>query len=512
MKPFPLALAPLLAGLACLVACQTSVNPVTGRREIVLMTPADERRIDAEEVPKIEQSEGLVTDPSLVAYVNAVGQSLAAHSPRQDVLYTFQILESDVPNAFALPGGHIFVSRGLLVVANSESELANVLGHEIGHVAARHAAQQDAHVKTLGLSTLLGDLMSGGAEALPATERISGNFVARYARNQEREADRIGQELALETGVDPSGMAHFLQKLENLDKVSHGFGAPQTYLSTHPALEERVAEATTNAQVREWRAELGRDPRADRPPAAIASSTRDVYLDHIEGMVVDRPTSEGVFEGNQFLHPGLNFSLRFPSDWTHVNQSDQVVGLAPTRDGVVLLQIHGEGNDPVAVARKFADAQGLRLMDPTPLRIGDLPAFRAQTQLETSFGRIDAEITWIAFEGRVYGLIGGMQSGGVRKFQGVFRRFAQSFRPLSEEDRAKLTELHLRIARARPGEAIVDLSRRTKNEWDPTYTAIVNGIFVDDRLSGGQRIKIAVREPYHPPASPNPPQGPAVKR
>ncbi|MDH5306307.1 MAG: M48 family metalloprotease [Myxococcales bacterium] len=490
-------LAPLATMLALLLVagCQTSINPVTGRRQVVLMSEADERQIDAAVAPQIEQSEGLVRDRELNAYVDGVGQSLAAHSKRKDVLYSFQIIESEVPNAFALPGGHIYISRGLLTVANSEAELANVLGHEIGHVAARHAAQQDAHAKTLGLSTLLGDIMSGGAEALPDSESISGHFIARYARNQEREADRIGQDLSLEAGVDPSGMARFLQKLQNLDKLSSGFSSPQSYLATHPALPERVAEATTNAQVREWRAEITRDPLSARAPLTLGAK-RDLYLDHIEGIPVGRPASEGIFEEDHFLHPELNFSLRFPTDWHHINQSSQVVGLAPTRDGVVLVQVHGTGDDPLATARKFAAAEGLRLEKLTPLKIGDLPALRAQTDLDTSFGHIDAEITWIAHEGRIYALIAGTQPGGVRKYQGIFRRFAQSFRPLGAEDRAAITELRLRTARSRAGETLAELSERTGNEWDLTFTAIVNDLFVDDRLAADRRIKIAVREPY----------------
>jgi predicted Zn-dependent protease len=488
----------LAPALLCAGGCQTSINPVTGRRQVVLMSEADERQIDAAIVPQIESSDGLVRDPRLTDYVEELGRALAPHSPRQDVIYDFQIIESDEPNAFALPGGHIFVSRGLLLLANSEAELSNVLGHEIGHVAARHAAQQDAHVKTLGLSTLLSEILSGGGEEQHDSERISGSFVARYARNQEREADRIGQELALAAGVDPSGMPRFLQKLQNLDKLTRGFSTPQTYLATHPALPERVAEATTNAQVREWRAEFERGPLATHSLATL-ESTRDVYLDRIEGAAVTRPASEGVFQGDRFLHPGLNFSLRFPPEWNHVNQASQVVSIAPTRDGVVLLQLHGEGDDPVETARRYAAREGLRLENPTPLKIGGLPAFRTEAQIETSVGRVDAEITWIAHDGRIYCLIAGMEPGVFRKYQGLFRRFAHSFRPLTAEERAGITEDRLRIVEAREGETLGELSERSGNEWDLTYTAIANELFVDDRLIGGQRVKVAVRESYADP-------------
>src|SRR5262245_27783754 len=211
--------------LALALGCTSSVNPATGRREVVLMTAEDEQRVDLEATQEIESSVGLASDPSLNRYVESVGKTLAVHSPRQDVPYTFQIVEMDEPNAFALPGGHIFVSRGLLLLANSEAELAHVLGHEIGHVAARHAAKLDAHVKTLGIATLLGDILSGGREEEenPSSETAGANPFARYQRNQERQADSIGLQIASESGVDPAGMARFLTTLDNYTKLNQGF-------------------------------------------------------------------------------------------------------------------------------------------------------------------------------------------------------------------------------------------------------------------------------------------------
>src|SRR5262245_19901899 len=165
--------------LALAFGCTSSVNPATGRREVVLMSAEDEQQIDVEATQEIEASVGVVSDPALNRYVDGVGRTLATHSPRQDVAYTFQIVEMDEPNAFALPGGHIFVSRGLLLLANTEAELAHVLGHEIGHVAARHAAKLDAHLKTLGIATLLGDLLSGGSEETHDSETAGSNPFAR---------------------------------------------------------------------------------------------------------------------------------------------------------------------------------------------------------------------------------------------------------------------------------------------------------------------------------------------
>jgi predicted Zn-dependent protease len=488
----PTHLAACLALLA--TACSTSVNPATGRREVVLMSSDEEQKVDELQAREVEAQLGLVRDPQLLAYLDAIGQALAAHSPRLDVDYHFQIVEMEEPNAFALPGGHIFVSRGLLVVANSEAEIANVLGHEIGHVAARHAAQQDAHVKTLGLASLLSDLMSGGEPESSDNERISGSFVARYARNQEREADRIGLELATDAGVDPSGLGGFLRTLDQLSRLQQGFSMPQTYFATHPAAQERMIEASARAQEHEWRSE--RAPLREWQPGRPVASSRAEFLEHLEGLAIGRPASEGVFDGERFLHADLGFMVQFPSGWRLTNMSNQVVGIAPKRDAVGLLQLDSPGDDPAAAARAYAMREGFPISDGISLRVGGLPAFRARALVPTSFGRIPAEITWIAHGGMIYRLIAGMQPGSLRSYEGVFRKFSHSFRALAPEDRARITELRLRVAKVQPGEGLLELSQRMHNEWDPTYTAVVNGLAPGAPLAPGTPIKVAVRQPY----------------
>ncbi|HKA13497.1 MAG TPA: M48 family metalloprotease, partial [Myxococcota bacterium] len=447
---------------------------------------------------------GVAQDPALNRYVESVGRAVAAHSPRQDVNYTFKIVEMDEPNAFALPGGHIFVSRGLLLLANTEAELAYVLGHEIGHVAARHAAKLDAHVKTLGLATLLGDILSGGREEEEhASETAGSNPFARYARNQERQADSIGQQIALEAGFDPGGMARFLTELDNYSKLKEGFSMPQTYWSTHPATRERMADAASRAQTEAWK----HGASGATPPYEDA---RNAYLDKIDGMSVNRPASEGVFVEDRFFHADLGFSLRFPYGWETHNEPARVMAIAPKHDGVVLLELQGPGGDPIAAAREYAELEALPLEHGTPFHVGELPAFRAVAMVPTSFGPLNAEITWVAFNNRVYRLLGGTRGGQVSKYQGLFRKFAQSFRPITPEETASIEELRVRSARALPGETLAELSARTHNQWDLTFTSVANGVFAHEALTPGQRIKIAVKEPYQPAPAPGATPGSAT--
>jgi predicted Zn-dependent protease len=255
-----------------------------------------------------------------------------------------------------------------------------------------------------------------------------------------------------------------------------------------------MAEAAARAQTEAWKSGASEGaPGSHLPPFEDA---RDAYLDRIEGMTVSRPASEGVIVEDRFLHADLGFSLRFPFGWEPRNEPARVIAIAPKRDGVVLLELRGPGSDPMAAAREFAEEEGLALQRGTPLHIGEQPAFRALAVVPTAFGAINAEITWVAYGGRVYRLLGGMRGGRLSKYQGLFRKFAQSFRPLAPEEAASIEELRMRSARALPGETLAALSARSGNQWDLTFTSVVNGVFAHDALAPGQRIKIAVKERY----------------
>ncbi|MGH7337551.1 MAG: hypothetical protein ACREI7_08235, partial [Myxococcota bacterium] len=236
---------------------------------------------------------------------------------------------------------------------------------------------------------------------------------------------------------------------------------------------------------------------------------RDAYLDKIDGMSVKRPASEGVFVEDRFFHADLGFSLRFPYGWETSNEPARVMAIAPRRDGVVVLELQGSGSDPAAAAREYAELEALPLENGTPLHIGDLPAFRAVAIVPTGFGALNAEITWVVFENRVYRLLGGTSGAQLHKYQGLFRKFAQSFRRLTPEEAAGIEELRVRSARALPGETLTQLSARTNNQWDLTFTSVANGVFAHEALAPNQRIKIAVKERYERAPSPESPPAPS---
>jgi predicted Zn-dependent protease len=476
----------LAAVLASALALGCALNPVTGKNQVILMSTDDEKRIDEEAALQVEAQLGLIEDPELTAYVNELGQVLAANSPRQDVRYRFHVVAMDEPNAFALPGGHIYVSRGLLALTNSEAELANVLGHEIGHVAARHAAQRDALMKAMQVLNVIGMV---GAAAGGARNNGNGGPAGQpglytFSRRHESEADEIGQDLAVMAGIDPMGMATFMQALDAEYRLQRGYSHRTGYFDTHPAARERAAEAATAAEVRSWKATF-----------AIAE-TREQYLERLENLPIGTPASEGVVKDGRFAHADLGIGLRFPPGWEVQNTRSAVIGIAPNDGAVLLLELDGEGDDPEAAAHTFAQREGAVWSESQSLDFSGMEAFRARGNIPTPIGKREAEVVWIAHEGNIYRLTGFAYRGNFNSYVGVFRNFPRGFRVLDDADRADIDEVRLRVVRAREGETLEELSQRTGNDWEVNKTAVANRLRRGELLEAGQSVKIAVRVPY----------------
>ena len=246
----------ILWPLVLALGCATVVNPVTGKREWSTMSPAQEQALGVQLNEQVQAEMGFVDSPELATYVDAIGQRLA----------------------FATPGGWIYLSRGLLVIANSEDELANVIGHEIGHVAARHADQRQTRATGVGILTALGAVVAGATGGDQAAQTVAqlgqaagAGYIASYGRDQERQSDEVGQKLAAESGWDPAAMASFLHTLERESVLRTGQVRPPSFLDSHPMTRERVQTTATRAS------ELPRSPAAP-----LARSKAD-FLGRLDG-------------------------------------------------------------------------------------------------------------------------------------------------------------------------------------------------------------------------------------
>ena len=397
----------LAAGLAALAAVADCSSPAPRaqkpqQREVVLATEADDSRAGAEAAGQVAAQMGILDDPALSAYVQQLGKRLARHAPSGRFTYKFAVVDQDVPNAFALPGGYIFVSRGLLAMTNSEDELAGVLGHEIVHVARRHAAARQSMMR--GVPAILQNQAMGQ--------------VAAYGRNQEREADRLGQGLAAIAGYDPQGISNFLTSLEYTERLRLGFSRMPGFMDTHPTSRERVSSTTQRAASIRWTRKPG------------IARNRNNYLQRLNGLVVGTAASEGAFTGDRFLHPELGFSLRFPHGWDVLNTRQAVGAVSPRRDAQVVFEFQGQGDDPQKASEEFiaeAEQQGLRIETIQPVLLGEIPAFRATGRASTPRAPVSVHFTWIARGGTIYRLTG-ISVGRGGNLGGVFNNVARSFR------------------------------------------------------------------------------------
>ena len=257
-------------------------------RTVLLDSTYDDRDVGHKAAKGVEAQIGLLGDAALDAYIQGIGDKLLRAIPNRPFAYQFRVVDQVAPNAFALPGGHIFVSRGLLALANDEDELACVIGHEIGHVVKRHAAAQQA--SSSGAFPLLNPMLRQGQ-------------MAAFSRDLERSADHDGQILCAAAGYDPRAMARFLESLMNWEKVETGNVREASYFDTHPLSSERATIARVEASELRWT----RDPKLGDPRAAL--------LAHIDGLPVGQRPEAGMFLGDVFLHPALGFKLRFPRGW-----------------------------------------------------------------------------------------------------------------------------------------------------------------------------------------------------
>jgi len=473
----------LLAGVTLLSSC-------AGPAGVGLQPVETDREMGLEVAKQVAVEIGIFEDATRTEYLNAIGQRLARTLADDRFSYSFQIVDQPESNAFAAPGGYIFVSRGLLALTNDEDEFANVIGHEIIHVSQRHTAQQLAKARVPSLLALPGAIVGsvvsesiGNLINLPILT-VGAAYMAQHSRSDEFESDRLGQRLSAQTGYDPVALASILARLEKEAALRTGEKRRPGFFDTHPMTPDRVNRITTDAQKIQW------SPQ----PGVTRSSTE--YLRKMDGLLVGEDPAQGVFQGRKFLQPVLDFTIAFPEGWVGVNSPQAVAAFTQKKDALVLLGVAGKGADPSQAAEQLTQVMykeyRARPSRSEPAKVGNLPAYLV-TYTDTS-GREPMHLffLYIGYRNLIYQFVG----VAPERYRVPIRETALSFRPLSPTERASIKETRLRVVSARSNESIAQLSKRTGNMWDPKITAVINGVNVDEPLNGGQLIKIAVEEPY----------------
>ncbi|HTF32801.1 MAG TPA: M48 family metalloprotease [Myxococcota bacterium] len=454
-----------------LISCASAPTSKQPQRTI-LLTEQDDVRAGREGAGEVAAQIGVLDNPALKAYVNGIGRKLLRGVPNRGFDFEFSVVDQVEPNAFALPGGFIFVSRGLLLLANNEDQLACVMGHEIGHVVRRHAARQQA-------------IALNGPLSLPW---VRAGQMAAYSRDMERQADEDGQLLCAAAGYDPRALGSFLTTLEMAERLRAGTSHTPGFFDTHPGSADRVAASAVHASEIRWR----RDPSIGDPRAAL--------LRHTDGLAVGPRPESGVFVGDRFLHPVLGFEIRFPSGWRTANTNQMVGAMEPKGEAMVYLtgDLPAGGAELVAqtwLARAQKEAP-LDVREAAPVKVGSIDAYRMLVESKGRGRSIRGYVTFVPYGPTTYRIAGIAPSLLADQYLSRVLVTMRSFRPLSEEDRHSIRAMRLRVATARPGEDLTALGRRTSSAWDSTTAAVFNGFQIDQRFSGGELVKTAQVELY----------------
>ncbi len=479
----------MVGALLLLTAC--SVNPATGERNFTaFMSLEQELRVGREQHPKIiAQFGGVYEDPKVTAYVDRIGQELAKVSDLPDLKFTFTVLDDDIVNAFALPGGFIYISRGLLGLANTEAELAGVLGHEIGHVTGRHSAQRYSQSVLAGLGTagasILGSIFLGTSQVGDIVGQTSAVYLQSFSREHEFEADTLGVRYLARSGYTTEAMASFLTSLNafsTLEAKVSGLPDPASrynIMSTHPRTQARVVAATRAAEV--------------QPVANPRVGNRD-YLQAIDGVIFGGSPNQGYVRGQIFVHEPLNFRFEVPGGFTLFNGAQQVAARGP--DNALILfnggKIPHRGSMASYLTRVWA--KNTPLSGVQAIKINGMDGAVGDTRLRNRNGVFDARLVAIRHDSdHIYRFMFLTPPSRTPALDKSIEDTILSFRRLSRADRAKYGPWRIRTRTVGSIDTVARLSRimpmqGPKEEW----FRVLNGLQPSEEPVPGQIVKIVV--------------------
>ena len=459
-----------------LAACST--NPATGEQQFTaLMSPEQEVTVGASEHEKIVKQFGLYKNASMQTYVDEVGQRVVKDTERPDVKYKFYVLDSPIVNAFALPGGYIYLSRGLIALANSEAEMAAVLAHEAGHITGRHSAERYSRgvVTTLGAGVLSAVLGSQGAsQALGVGANL---YLSSYSRGQETEADNLGLRYMTRGGYDADAMADFLYSLQRQSDVDARLagrkGAGFNYFSTHPATGDRVANTRARAQSYQGKGVVNRDR----------------HLKMIDGMIYGDSAAQGFARENTFYHPQIGFAFNVPDGFNINNQPTQVT--ATSQSGAVMIfDMAGnkQGISPANYIRAWVKDKELRGLETT--RVNGMPAATAYFAGTVNGRATTIRLMAIKFGDRFARFQIAIPKNASGNLEAALKKSAFSFRNMSASEKKNIRPYTLDTFTAKSGDTVASIARRQPfTKLQEERFRVLNGLAPNENLKAGRIYK-----------------------
>lgn len=465
-----------------------SKNPVTGKRDLMLMSTEQEIAMGKQADPDIVNYFGLYQDEKLQKFIESKGQEMAAISHRSELEYEFKIVDSPVVNAFAVPGGFVYFTRGIMAQFNNEAEFAGVLGHEIGHITARHSAKQYSKAMLAQVGLVVGMVVSPEfAQFADIAQTGVGLLFLKFGRDAERQSDKLGVEYSSKIGYDAQEMSEFFETLHNISAASEASPVP-AFLSTHPDPQNRQRAVAKDAEA--WQKKLNlQNPMVNR----------NAYLQMLDGMVYGEDPKQGFIENNVFYHPVLKFQYPIPANWSTQNTPQQVQ-MAPQNGKAVMILTLAQGNSLEAAAQQLLENYQLELVESKKENVNGLPALafvadqkqQQQQQQQQQSLRILSYL--IQYEGNIYNIMGVTSVTDFNQFSPTFLSTMTNFRQLTDPEKLNRQPDRVRIRtvkqRTTLGQALRDFQ---VSDQDIAELAILNGMGVEETVDPGTMIKIIAK-------------------
>ena len=460
-------------------ACAT--NPVTGKRQLSLVSQGQEIAMGQDGAKAAAAQMGIYPDSSLQRYVSGLGLAIAKKSERPDLPWSYTVVDDPIVNAFALPGGPVFVSRGILTYMNSEAELVSVLGHETGHVTAKHSVsqmskQQIFQIGLIGAMVLRPELQQFGQ----AASQGLGLLFLKFSRDDENEADALGFRYMTNGGYQPTEMAEMFKTLHRLSGPDGSRSTPE-WQSTHPDPGNRVQKT------------------ADRIAAAGKSFAgtkveRDGFLRRIDGMVFGEDPRQGYFQANSFIHPVLKFRFDFPTGWKTQNSAEQVVGQSPQGDAQIALSTAGNAAPQQALSA-FLQQQGVKAGATSTNAINGNPAAVGQFMAQNQDGStLAGYVAFISQDGLTYQLVCITPSASIQNYDALFRNTIGSFQRVTDQRLLSVKPQRLHIVQLRSAMTLTQFNQQYPSVIPMAQLAIINAVDASHTIPAGTLVKRVTAE------------------
>ncbi len=463
----------------CVVACVK--NPVTGKRQLALMSESQEIAMGQESHPQVLSEFGSVDDAALQEYFSGISNTLAKASHRPDLPWHFTIVDSPVVNAFAVPGGYVYLTRGIIEHMNNEAEMAGVVGHEIGHITARHSVTQISQGQLMNLGLGLGTIFSSRFRQVGGLAQMGLQvLMLKYSRDHERQSDQLGLEYMAKCGYDPEEMSKFFQVFVGMREET-GQSIPN-WLSSHPSPPDRIQR--TSAEGARLKREFG---RRDFKIGA------DEFLPRLNSLVYGENPREGFMDQGRFVHPELHFQMDVPAGWRVENTKSAVLISEPQGGAMLeLVMIPPQaGQSPEAAAQKVAGQQGTQLVSGKDERINGNQAYMGVYRVQSNSGNIGVAAAFISHGGHIYQVAGLAPESSFSQYSRLMNATLRSFRELTDQRLLSVQPDRMRMYRAKKGDTLRSLAK----SMDPARIKVedlvrINRMDADQPLTAGTWVKL----------------------